>query len=175
MPIAHYRWKNHPRAGVDFPDSAPAAVESEVFRSLIDDLAARLPTDAEVVAGIDLGGFGFAGALAFRNGLGVLEVRKVSAMRADLVRTFAANFALGDGVAISTANRVAGRCVAVLDDCLMSGETALAAVQLLRRMEARCDTALFVFDLIGLGGRERLEHAGVRVHVLESLPIVASG
>lgn len=168
--IAYRRWKNHPAGGIDFPDISPATVEAPTARQIVDALGARLPAQVEVLAGIDIGGLGLAGALAYRNELGFLDVRKVSSIPIDVVRSVMANYELGNGVAVSKANRLAGRNVAIVDDCLISGGTALAAAQLIRRLGGHCDTALFVFDLIGLGGRERLEREGISVQVLHSLP-----
>lgn len=170
LDIPHRRWKDHPVTGVDYPDIAPANVDGGTTRRMIDALAQCLPDDVEVLAGIDIGGLGLAGALAYRNGLGFIDVRKVDSIRVDVIRGIMANYELGSGVVISKSNRLEGRSVAVLDDVLITGGTAAAAIQLIRRLGARCTTALFVIDLIGMGGRERLEREGVTVHVLESLP-----
>jgi adenine phosphoribosyltransferase len=168
---APYRlWRNHPAAGLDFPDIAPSTVDGAVARRLIDALAARLPADIDILAGIDMGGFGLAGALAYRNGLGLVDVRKVGSIRADVIRVVMENYELGEGIAMSKGSRIAGRNVAIVDDCLVSGATALSAVNLVRRLGARCDAALFVYDLDGMGGRERLEREGVSAHVLATLP-----
>lgn len=168
--IPHRRWKDHPRPGTDFPDLSPGMADSRVTRRVVEALAERLPADIELLAGIDIGGLGLAGALAYRNGLGFADIRKVESIRADVIRSVMANYELGAGVVLSKGNNLAGRRIAILDDVLMSGGTAAAAVQLVRRLGATCVTALFVVDLIGMGGRERLEKDGVRVHVLQSLP-----
>jgi adenine phosphoribosyltransferase len=170
--IPYRRWKDHPVTGADFPDIAPAIAAGGTSQRIIDALARRLPGDVEVLAGIDIGGLGLAGALAYRNGLGFVDVRKVDSMRVDVIRSIMANYELGSGVVISKSNRLEGRSVAILDDVLMTGGTAAAAIQLVRRLGASCAAALFVFDLTGMGGRERLEREGVAVHVLQSLPQV---
>ncbi len=164
------RWKNHPVAGVDFPDTGSITSDRATMRRVVDALAEGLPTTVDTVAGIDMGGLGFAGALAQRNAIGFLDVRKVGSLRADIIRTVMANYELGDGIAISKASRLVGCRVAILDDCLISGGTALNAVKLIRRLGAECATALFVFELEGMGGRERLDREGVAVHALGLLP-----
>lgn len=167
--VRYRRWKNHPAPGVDFPDASPFATDGATMRRVVDALAQGLPSDTEVIGGIDIGGLGFAGALAQRSGTGLLDIRKVGSIRADVIRSIMANYELGDGVAVSRANRVTGRSVAILDDCLMTGATARAAIELIRRLGARCGTALFVFELDGMGGRALLERAGVAVHALGTL------
>lgn len=138
--------------------------------AVVDALAQRLAADIELVVGIDMGGYGFAGALAYKRKIGFLDARKVSNVNPEVMRTLTTNYVIGDGLAISRANRLAGRKVVVLDDCLMSGSTALAAVRLLRRLGADCTSALFVYGLEGLGGSTLLEKEGVTVHVLKFLP-----
>lgn len=167
--VRYRRWKNHPVPGVDFPDTSPFATDGATMRHVVDALAQILPNDTDVIGGIDVGGLGFAGALAQRSGAGLLDIRKVDSIRADVIRSIMANYELGDGVAVSRANRIAGRTVTILDDCLMTGGTALAAIELVRRLGARCRTALFVFELDGMGGRALLEGAGVGVHALGTL------
>lgn len=166
----HRRWKDYPVAGVDFPDSTSFTCDGRLMRLACEAMAARLPEGVDLLAGIDVGGIGFAGALALRNGLGFIDIRKVDSIRADVIRSFTANYELGNGVALSKGHALPGRHVAIVDDCLMTGGTALATVQLLRRLGARCTSALFVFELDGLGGREQLARAGVSVHALERLP-----
>ncbi|MGL4438178.1 MAG: phosphoribosyltransferase family protein [Bosea sp. (in: a-proteobacteria)] len=168
--IPFRRWKNHPQTGTDFPDTAPAATEGDIFAAVVDALAQQLPEDIELVAGIDIGGYGFASAVAYRRRIGVLDVRKVANINPELMRTLATNYETGDGLCISRYNRLLGRKVAVLDDCLMSGSTALAGVRLLRRLGAECTTALFVFALDGMNGCRLLENDDVSVHILQILP-----
>ncbi len=168
---APYRlWRNHPAAGLDFPDIAPATVDAAVMRRLVEALASCLPADVDILAGIDMGGFGLAGALASRNGLGFVDIRKVGSIRADVIRVVMENYDLGEGIAMSKGSRIARRKVALIDDCLVTGTTALSAVNLVRRLGARCDTALFVYELEGMGGRDRLARDGVSAHVLRTLP-----
>jgi adenine phosphoribosyltransferase len=145
-------------------------VDGDLTRRLVDALALNLPDGTEAIVGVDIGGLGFAGALAWRGGLGLVDARKVGSIPVEVIRGIMANYELGDGIAISKSSRIAGRRVAVVDDCLMSGGTALATVRLLRRLGAVCTAALFVFELEGMGGRERLEQEGVRVHALGRLP-----
>lgn len=163
-------WKNHPAVGVDFPDLSIATSEMSRARAIVDTLASRMPAEIEVLAGLDIGGLGLAGALAYRNGLGFIDIRKVDSLRNEVMRSIMANYELGEGVVISKGARLAGRHVAIVDDCLISGGTALATARLIRRLGGHCDTALFVFDIEGMGGRERLAQSGIRAAVLRTVP-----
>jgi len=57
-----------------------------------------------------------------------------------------------------------GQRVAIVDDLLATGGTALATVKLVEQLGATVDSLLFVIELKGLSGRERL--AGHRVEAL---------
>lgn len=164
------RWKNYPAPGIDFPDASTFTCDGALAAVAFRELERCLPDDVDLLAGIDVGGIGFAGALALARGLGFVDIRKVGSLRPDVVRSVIPNYELGSGVAISKGNVLAERHVAVIDDCLMSGATALASIQLLRRLGARCTTALFVIELEGLGGRAALEAQGVAVRALRTLP-----
>ena len=170
IPLRFRRWRDHPSPGIDYPDLSPLVTDAIALRHVSDALGRRLAPDTSVIAGIDVGGLGIAGALAYRNGLGLLDIRMVDAIRAGVIRSIMENYELGEGVAVSRSHGVANRAVAIADDCLMSGRTALAAIGLLRRLGARCDTAVFVFELEGMSGRAQLEDAGVAVHSLLRLP-----
>jgi adenine phosphoribosyltransferase len=55
-----------------------------------------------------------------------------------------------------------------VDDLIATGGTAIAAVKLLRRLNADVIGAAFVIDLPDLGGRARLAELGVECHTLIS-------
>ncbi|HEV7259034.1 MAG TPA: phosphoribosyltransferase family protein [Bosea sp. (in: a-proteobacteria)] len=164
------RWSNYPRPGIDFPDVSTFTCNGPLASIAFRELERCLPDDVDLIAGIDVGGIGFAGALALVRGIGFFDIRKVGSLRPDVVRYVMPNYELGSGVALSKGNPLAERSVAVIDDCLMSGKTALASIQLLRRLGARCTTALFVIELEGLGGRAVLEAEGIAVRALRLLP-----
>ncbi|HEY5796612.1 MAG TPA: phosphoribosyltransferase family protein [Bosea sp. (in: a-proteobacteria)] len=161
---------NYPAPGIDFPDISTFTCDGALAAAAFRELERCLPDEVDLLAGIDVGGIGLAGALALARGIGFVDIRKVGSLRPDVVRSVIPNYELGSGVALSKGNRLAERSVAVIDDCLMSGATALASIQLLRRLGARCTTALFVIELEGLGGRAALEAQGIAVRTLRTLP-----
>jgi adenine phosphoribosyltransferase len=169
--IPHRRWRNHPRQGVDFPDFSTAGASPELHVAAIDALSDRLASGTQMIAGLDIGGATLAGAVSYRRRIGSVDIRKVDSIRPEVIRSILRNYELGEGMAISKGIELAGRRVALVDDCLMTGTAALASIRLLRRLGAICTEALFIFDLIGMGGREQLEAEGVEAHVLQSLPM----
>lgn len=168
--LPHRRWKGHPHAGIDFPDINTIADDVILVRSAVSELLGVLREDIAIVAGIDLGGAGLAGAVAALRGVGFMHVRKVGSLRPEIVRSVVSNHDIGHGLALSKGMRITGQRIAIMDDCLLSGATALAAVRLLRDLGAICDQALFAFELEGLGGRAMLAQAGVSVHAAAVVP-----
>ena len=63
-----------------------------------------------------------------------------------------------------------GQRIAIVDDLIATGGTALAAAALLRQAGAVVDQALFVIDLPDLGGAARLTEAGLVVEALMDFP-----
>ena len=168
--LPHRRWKGHPRPGIDFPDINTIAEDAALVRRTTAELLGVVREDTEILAGIDLGGAALAGAVAALRGIGFMHVRKVGSLRTDIIRSVVANHDIGHGLALSKDMRIAGRRVAVVDDCLLSGATALAVVEFLRQLGAICDQALFAFELEGLGGRALLAQAGVSAHAAATVP-----
>lgn len=170
VPLPFRRWADYPVRGVGFPDTALFTTMPGLFKVAVDEMLAALPQHLDIVAGLDIGGLGFAGALAGRRGLGLVDIRKVRALEADIIGRLILNYDLGDGVGISKGTALAGKRVAIIDDCLISGGTLIAAADLLRRLGARCDSVVVVFELDGLGGRAALAAAGLTVTSLRVVP-----
>lgn len=168
--LPHRRWKGHPRPGIDFPDINTVAEDATLLERALADLLGALRNDIEIVAGIDLGGAALAGAVAGRRGLGFMHIRKVGSLRTDIVRTVVASHDIGHGLALTKGLKISDRRIALIDDCLLSGATVLAAAGLLRDLGAHCDQALFAFEIEGLGGRASLARAGIATHAVATVP-----
>lgn len=168
--LPHRRWKAHPRPGIDFPDINTVAEDATLLERALVDLLGALRDDIEIVAGIDLGGAALAGAVAGRRGLGFMHIRKVGSLRTDIVRTVVASHDIGHGQALTKGLKISGRRIALIDDCLLSGATAVASAGLLRDLGAHCDQALFAFEIEGLGGRALLARAGIATHAVATVP-----
>ena len=56
--------------------------------------------------------------------------------------------------------------VLIVDDLIATGGTALASVELVKRLKANVQGCSFIIDLPALGGRKKIENVGIKVQTL---------
>ncbi|MEM6909142.1 MAG: adenine phosphoribosyltransferase [Pseudomonadota bacterium] len=156
-----------PEPGIQFRDITTLIGHSEGLRATIAHLAERAKAaGAAKVAGMEARGFIFGAAVAVALGVGFIPVRKPGKLP---VETLGIDYALeygSDRLELDPGAIGAGERVAIVDDLIATGGTALAAAQLLRNAGAEVSDALFVIDLPDLGGAAKLRDAGVEVSAL---------
>jgi len=160
-----------PAPGVLFRDITTLISHGDGLRAAVGHLAQRARAGgAEAIAGMEARGFIFGAAVAARLGLGFIPVRKRGKLP---VPTIGIDYALEYGTdrleIDPTAVRL-GQRIAIVDDLIATGGTALAAAELLRRADAVVSQALFVIDLPDIGGAGRLREAGLTVDALMDFP-----
>ncbi|MEE4201121.1 adenine phosphoribosyltransferase [Erythrobacter sp.] len=156
-----------PAAGIQFRDISTLIAHGEGLSSTIHHLAdAVRTTGTQAVAGMEARGFIFGAAVAVALGVGFIPVRKPGKLP---VATIGVDYALeygADRLEIDPGAIGEGERIAIVDDLIATGGTALAATELLRRAGAVVEHAIFVIDLPELGGAEQLRGAGVKVSSL---------
>lgn len=156
-----------PSPGIQFRDITTLIGHGKGLSAAVDLLAERADNaGAQAIAGMEARGFIFGAAVAVRLGIGFLPIRKPGKLP---IETLGVDYDLEygtDRLEIDPGAVDDGQKIAIVDDLIATGGTALAAVELLRRAGARVDEALFVIDLPDLGGAERLRSADVRVDAL---------
>jgi len=156
-----------PEPGVLFRDLNPVFADPGALRAVIDEMAARLPSDVAVIAAVEARGFLLGGAIAVARGCGLVPIRKpgklpVVADRVDYALEYGhATLELPGGVLDP------GAKVAVVDDVLATGGTVAAVCQLVERAGATVSVVSVVLELAALGGRDRLP--GRDVHALRTI------
>jgi adenine phosphoribosyltransferase len=136
--------------------------------SLLAERAAACGT--ELIAGMEARGFIFGAAVAAHLGIGFLPVRKPGKLP---VPAIGVDYALEygrDRLEIDPGAVRHGQNVALVDDLIATGGTALAATELLRSAGAVVSHGFFVIDLPDLHGAARLRDAGVKVDALMDFP-----
>ncbi len=157
---------DYPKPGIQFRDITTLLLDGPGFAATIDRLAEAVGPAPDLIAGIEARGFIFGAALAHRLGCGLVLLRKKNKLPGVVTGV---NYALeyGQDRIEMHADAVApGQKVALVDDLIATGGTALAGVELLRSAAADVTQALFVIDLPDLGGAARLAAAGVAVRAL---------
>ena len=156
-----------PKPGILFRDITTLIGHGPGLAATVEALAERaLAMGVEGIAGIEARGFIFGAAVAARLAVPFITVRKPGKLP---VPTISIDYELEYGTdrleVDPTAVRV-GQQVIIVDDLIATGGTAVAAVDLLRMAGATVQSALFVIDLMDLGGAARLRGDGVAVEAL---------
>ncbi len=146
-----------PKKGILFRDITPllknpAALKESV--SLLTERASGWTPD--VVAGIESRGFLFGTGVALELGAGFVPVRKPGKLPYDTLRV-EYDLEYGTDALEMHADAVKpGEKVVLVDDLLATGGTMEAACKLVEKLGAVVAGCLFVVELTGLKGRERL-------------------
>lgn len=125
--------------------------DPQLLDCIVAELQQLLPSDAEVLAGLELGGIPLATALALRTGLPLAFVRKKAKEYGTCKRVEGAE--------------VAGRAVVVVEDVVTSGGQVVDSIAALRDEGARVEVALCVVDR-EQGGVQLLAEHGIELRAL---------
>lgn len=146
-----------PKKGIMFKDITPLLRDGEAFRMAVDALASRIEEkEVDLLVGIESRGFLFGSAIAYKMGLGIVPVRKTGKLPAETERI---SYSLEYGEAVLEIHKDAfepGTRVAVIDDLLATGGTAVATAELVEKLGGNVATVAFLVELEFLKGREKL-------------------
>jgi adenine phosphoribosyltransferase len=160
---------DYPKPGIMFRDITTLLGDARAFRRAVDELVHPYAGGkVDKIAGIEARGFILGGAVAHQLSTGFVPIRKKGKLPH---QTVSIAYSLEYGVdememhadAIGQEERVI-----LVDDLIATGGTAVAAVNLLRRIGAALVGACFIIDLPDLGGAEKLRALGVEVRTLMS-------
>jgi adenine phosphoribosyltransferase len=158
---------DHPKPGVQFRDITTLLLDPEGLRLAVDGIVDRHRAGGiDLVVGIEARGFIFGTAVAYQLGLGFVPMRKPGKLPGETVgRDFDLEYGR-DRIEMHVDAIKEGQKVLLVDDLIATGGTAEAAVELLRSVRAEVVECGFVIALPDLGGIDRLERLGCRVHAL---------
>lgn len=147
---------DYPSQGITFRDITPLLVDPGALRAAIEQLAELIPAETELIAGMEARGFIFGAALAQHMGLGFVPIRKAGKLPPP-VRSFTYDLEYGQAtVELRDGTVSPGAKIVLLDDVLATGGTAEAGAELLEQVGAQVVAAVFLLELAGLSGRDRL-------------------
>ena len=146
-----------PKPGILFYDISPLLAHAGAWAEAVEQLAAVIePHKPDLLVGIESRGFLVAAPLAFRMGRGFVMIRKQGKLPGDTIRHEYSLEYGSDAVEIKKDFIEPGQRIVILDDLLATGGTARATMELLNQVGANVVAAAFLIELVGLGGRERM-------------------
>jgi adenine phosphoribosyltransferase len=158
-----------PRKGIVFKDITPLLASPAALAESVQRMAERIERPEAVVA-IESRGFVFGAGLALHWKVPFVPARKFGKLPGRTVRQVYSLEYGEDTLELHADSLAPGQRVAIVDDLLATGGTAAATARLVEQLQARVAACLFVVELKGLGGREKL--AGHRVEALLDYEVV---
>ncbi len=146
-----------PKPGILFYDISTILIDPEAWRETMDRMTAAAERFApQCLAAIESRGFLLAAPLALRLGIGFVMVRKLGKLPGTVV-SHSYDLEYGsDTLQLADGLIEPGSRALVVDDLVATGGTARATVELLEKVGAEVVGGLFLIELEGLGGRDRL-------------------
>jgi adenine phosphoribosyltransferase len=147
-----------PKPGILFYDISTLLQRPDAWQVAIDRMAEIVAAHRpDRLVGIESRGFIFAAPLALRLGVGFAMVRKRGKLPGSVV-THAYSLEYGNDTIEISADLIPARSrIVIIDDLIATGGTAAATVDLLRKIDAEVAGAVFLIELRGLNGRDRLD------------------
>ena len=146
-----------PKKGILFRDITPLLADPIAFSAAVDALCADF-TDAgiEFVAAVEARGFIFGAAVAEKLGVGFVPIRKKGKLP---WQTESVSYDLEYGTDTLEVHLDAvesGGKVLMVDDLLATGGTMAAACKLIEKTGGKVEGIVFLVELAGLRGREKI-------------------
>ncbi len=146
-----------PEPGVIFRDITSVIQDPEGFKLAIDGMEEFIEgLDFDLVVGTESRGFIFGAPIARDLGKGLVLIRKKGKLPRE---TISQEYDLEYGTAEIEIHRDAiqpGQKVVVVDDLMATGGTMMATIKLVERLGADVVKVVFLMELAGLNGREKL-------------------
>lgn len=147
-----------PEPGIIFRDITTVLQDAEGFRLAIDEMKKLLEgVEFDVVIGAESRGFIFGAPLAYALGKPFVLVRKKGKLPCE---TISQDYELEYGTASLEIHKDAlekdQKCV-IVDDLIATGGTIKAAATLVEKLGAQVVKCIFLLELAGLNGREKLK------------------
>lgn len=146
-----------PEEGVIFRDVTSILQEADGLKLAIDSMIALLDgLDFDVIAGTESRGFIFGVPIAYALGKPFVPVRKKGKLPCE---TISETYDLEYGSATIEIHKDAvkpGQKVVLVDDLIATGGTIEAAIRLVENLGGEVVKVIFLMELAGLKGREKL-------------------
>ena len=147
-----------PEPGIMFRDVTSVLQDPDGLKLAIDSMIKLLDgVDFDIIAGAESRGFIFGMPIAYALGKAFIPVRKKGKLPCE---TVCAKYDLEYGSAEIEMHKDSikpGQKVVVVDDLIATGGTIEAAIKLIESLGGEVVKVLFLMELAGLNGREKLK------------------
>ena len=146
-----------PEPGIIFRDITSVIQDADGLQAAIDELQAFInPEEVDVIVGTESRGFIFGAPIAYNLHKPFVLIRKKGKLPCE---TISREYALEYGTAAVEIHKDAikpGQRVVVIDDLLATGGTIEACNKLVEELGGEVVKIIFLMELAGLNGREKL-------------------
>ena len=150
--------KDFPKEGIIFRDITSVIQDSDGLQLAIDGIDNLIgDIDYDVVVGPESRGFIFGVPIAYKNHKSFVPVRKKGKLSCE---TISEEYALEYGTAEIEIHKDAikpGQKVVIVDDLIATGGTTEAIIKLIERLGGKVEKVVFLIELKGLNGRDKLK------------------
>jgi len=155
-------YPDFPKKGILFRDMSPILRSPSAMTSMLNqfgDFSDRLMPD--YIVGIESRGFIIGTALATRQRMGFIPIRKKGKLPGKVIGVDYTLEYGKDRLEIQS-DILKNRNVLLVDDLLATGGTVRAASKLISRVGGRLVGCLFVIELLGLNGRDNIPNVPIK-------------
>ena len=146
-----------PKKGILFRDITTLIENPEAFKSVMESFERSVPAGINKIVAVESRGFIFGGALALQLRAGFVPIRKSGKLPGKTVKVQYDLEYGTDTLEIHEDALKKGDRVALIDDLLATGGTALASCRLIEECGGSVEKILFLIELDELAGGEKLE------------------
>ncbi|KAK2617055.1 adenine phosphoribosyltransferase [Conoideocrella luteorostrata] len=167
------QFSDFPIPGIDFVDIMPLFANPDAHNTLVSALELQIAqtftdTKPDIIVGLDARGFLFGPGLALRLGVGFAAVRKKGKLpgpcaTAEYVKEYGKDLFQMQVDAIKE-----GQKVLIVDDIIATGGSAKAAADLVTQLKGQVMGYLFILEIPGLNGRDKLGSAPTTILLEEA-------
>lgn len=158
-----------PEPGIIFRDITTVTQDPEGLKSAIDIMQKHiewLADDIDVIVGLESRGFIFGMPIAYNMGKSFVPVRKKGKLPRETVsQSYELEYGSAE-IEMHTDSIKPGQKVLVVDDLIATGGTVEASIKLIEKLGGEVVGCLFLIELAGLNGREKLAGYNVESAVI---------
>ena len=149
---------DYPEKGVIFRDITTVIQHPEGLKMAIDEMIKLIgDTECDLVAGAEARGFIFGAPIAYALGKGFIPVRKKGKLPRETVsQAYELEYGTAE-IEIHKDSLKPGQKVVLVDDLMATGGTMEAAVKLIEQLGGEVVKIVFLLELAGLKGRDKLK------------------